>query len=120
MENCCSSYHTETKIEYLYDTRGNCVTYEHTIGKCWGTKECEECFCKGDRTNCDFYPDIRAKAEEASKGETPKTLKQKLSDIVDNALSELDVIKSNGYLDYDTYSEIHDIIGNIYSEFIKE
>ena len=70
MENCCSSYHTETKIEYLYDTRGNCVTYEHTIGKCWGTKECEECFCKGDRSKCDYYSDIKAKAQKkVSKGE---------------------------------------------------
>ena len=90
MEKCCSCYHTETITKYLYDTiNGNRVNWEHTIGKCWGTKECEECFCKGEESNCDFYPDIRVKAEEVSKGETPKTLKQKLSDIVDNALSEL-------------------------------
>ena len=64
MENCCSCYHTEPKTEYRYDTRGNCVTYEHTIGKCWGTKECEECFCKGDRSKCDYYSDIKAKAQK--------------------------------------------------------
>ena len=66
MEKCCSCYHTETKTEYLYlcnITNRKYVTYRHTIGKCWGTKECEECFCKGDRTKCDFYPDIRVKAQ---------------------------------------------------------
>ena len=64
MEKCCSCYHTETITKYLYDTiNGNRVNWEHTIGKCWGTKECEECFCKGDESYCDFYPDIRAKAQ---------------------------------------------------------
>lgn len=45
---------------------------------------------------------------------------QKLSDIVDDALSELDAINSNGDLEYDVYSDIHNIISNIYNKFIEE
>lgn len=45
---------------------------------------------------------------------------QKLSDIVDDALSELNAINSNGDLDYDAYVELHNIISNIYNRFIYE
>ena len=24
---------------------------------CWGTAECEECKCNGDKKKCDFYPE---------------------------------------------------------------
>lgn len=34
------------------------VKYEY----CIGTKDQDECSCKGDRTRCDFYPGIREKA----------------------------------------------------------
>lgn len=44
----------------------------------------------------------------------------KLSDIVDDALSELNAINSNGDLDYDVYVELHNIISNIYNRFIYE
>ena len=29
---------------------------------CMGTKEQDECTCGGDRTKCDFYPEVREKA----------------------------------------------------------
>ena len=45
---------------------------------------------------------------------------QKLSDIVDDTLSELDAINSSGDLDYDVYVDIHNIISNIYNRFIEE
>lgn len=34
-----------------------CGCYHIVHGKnvCYGTKECEECVCGGDRKNCDFY-----------------------------------------------------------------
>ena len=44
-----------------------------------------------------------------------ETTNQKLSDIVDDALSELNAINSNGDLDYDVYVELHNIISNIYN-----
>lgn len=39
--------------------------WENTIiGKCSGTKECEECSCGGDKSKCDFYDYIREKARK--------------------------------------------------------
>ena len=34
------------------------------IGICNGTKEREECSCKGNREKCDFYPEVREKAKQ--------------------------------------------------------
>lgn len=28
-------------------------------GYCIGTKECEDCWCEGDRAKCTFYPQYR-------------------------------------------------------------
>ena len=39
------------------------VKYEY----CVGTKEIDECSCNGDRTKCDFYPEIREKAVKEQK-----------------------------------------------------
>ena len=33
-----------------------------TVSLCFGTKERDKCSCGGDRTKCDFYPEIREKA----------------------------------------------------------
>ena len=30
--------------------------------RCFGTREREECTCGGDRSKCDFYPEVREKA----------------------------------------------------------
>lgn len=34
-----------------------------TVSLCFGTKERDRCSCGGDRTKCDFYPEIREKAK---------------------------------------------------------
>jgi len=61
------------------------------------------------------WPDKLIKYSEANVND-----QQKLSDIVDDALSELNAINSNGDLDYDVYVELHNIISNIYNRFIYE
>lgn len=33
-----------------------------TVYKCNGTRERDTCSCGGDRTKCDFYPEVREKA----------------------------------------------------------
>lgn len=38
--------------------------------RCFGTREIEECSCGGDRSKCDFYPNIRKHAN-AQSGQTP-------------------------------------------------
>lgn len=35
-----------------------------TVSLCFGTRERDECSCGGDRTKCDFYPDVREKAKK--------------------------------------------------------
>lgn len=60
----CDSYREGIKAEPRYSQyTGNYVgsvdvKYEY----CTGTKELDECSCGGDRTKCDFYPDVREKA----------------------------------------------------------
>jgi hypothetical protein len=41
------------------------------MARCFGTKEQDPCRCGGDRTKCDFYPEIR---EEATKKSSHKTI----------------------------------------------
>ena len=33
-------------------------------GVCYGTRECEYCWCDGDESKCDFYPEKRKKANK--------------------------------------------------------
>ena len=37
------------------------------VSRCFGTKERDMCSCGGDRSKCDFYPDIRAEARKDDK-----------------------------------------------------
>ena len=34
-----------------------------TVPVCFGTKELDRCSCGGDKTKCDFYPEVREKAK---------------------------------------------------------
>lgn len=40
--------------------QSDCSSYHY--GRCYGTKEIDECTCKGERRNCDFYEEVRNKA----------------------------------------------------------
>lgn len=63
MGNKCDCYHTEQKIRYTYSQfTGQPIPYNTQIGVCWGTKECDECDCGGNRMKCDFYPEVRERA----------------------------------------------------------
>ena len=55
----CDCYRTVERFRYtpFYTHR-----YCETVGFCNGTKEQDECSCGGDRTKCDFYPEVREKA----------------------------------------------------------
>ena len=56
------------------------------VGFCNGTKECERCFCKGNKLNCDFYPEVREKGQK-------ETIEYK----IENAIK---LLKDNGYVVY--------------------
>ena len=40
-------------------TKCSCYHEEYGKPRCWGTREREPCDCKGDKLNCDFYPEGR-------------------------------------------------------------
>ena len=55
--------------------------------RCTGTKEIDICSCGGDRTKCDFYPNVRKKAlEEIAK----RTVSERLGAAI-NKLSSLNL-----------------------------
>ncbi len=57
--NTCDCYCTEEKIIGWHTPVDPKTTIVH---KCNGTRERDECSCGGDRTKCDFYPEVREKA----------------------------------------------------------
>lgn len=68
----CDCYHLQPATRYTYHPlTGRPIAHDVEIGVCWGTRECDECNCGGDRTKCDFYPELREKAlKEVEKAET--------------------------------------------------
>ena len=62
MKNKCDCYHIQTERRHTYHITAEPIYYDAEVGVCWGTKERDRCACGGDRTQCDFYPEVRAKA----------------------------------------------------------
>lgn len=57
----CETKPVEDKCSCLHEEYGKQV--------CYGTKECEECLCDGDQSECDFYPEKRQKYFETASEE---------------------------------------------------
>lgn len=57
----CDCYRTKDRI---IGWLGPDEVIKKEIHVCDGTKEQDECTCGGDRTKCDFYPEIREKAQK--------------------------------------------------------
>lgn len=87
MSKKCDSYCTRKRTKYLdpatvayitgkYPDNNGAVEYE--VGYCSGTKNQENCSCDGDRTRCDFYPEVREKAKCISVYSGPKELHKQL------------------------------------------
>lgn len=64
----CDCYHEYEEEKYLtefergvhFANTGKLIeSVKKTVGRCWGTKECDICNCKGDESKCDFYPEKR-------------------------------------------------------------
>lgn len=68
MKSKCDCYHIESKRRYTYHPiTGEPISHDDRVGVCWGTKEIDECSCGGDRTKCNFYPEVREKAKKEQK-----------------------------------------------------
>lgn len=79
----CESYHIREETRFLtefeqgvrFAKTGKRITKEKVkVAYCWGTKECDECKCEGDRRKCDFYPENRKpeNVEKYEKEHAPK------------------------------------------------
>jgi hypothetical protein len=56
----CDSYHLQPTHYYTYHPlTGKPIGHDVEVGVCRGTKEEDKCDCGGDRTKCDFYPEVR-------------------------------------------------------------
>lgn len=81
----CDCYHE--KVMNVWNPRiyRDGSGYE-TVGFCYGTKECDRCSCKGNRLECDFYPEVREKAKK-------ETTEYKIEEAIQ-------LLKDNGYVVY--------------------
>ena len=85
----CDSYRIESKKEYTYHPiTGKPIRHDTMIGVCWGTKEIDECSCGGDRTKCDFYPEVRDKAKSELEYEKVVTNADYIRSMNDEKLAE--------------------------------
>lgn len=62
--NKCDCYYED---KYLVDYTPLMKPIYKIIARCKGTRERDECSCGGDRTKCDFYPEVREKAVKEQK-----------------------------------------------------
>jgi hypothetical protein len=75
MMDKCDCYHVQSKRKYIYDIfTGDPIEHDIDIGVCWGTKECDECSCGGDKAKCDFYPEVRERVAKKPESNTEKFL----------------------------------------------
>lgn len=56
----CNCYHFIRKEIPAHDGTGRIIMSGY--GVCYGTKECNQCYCGGDTDKCDFYPEKRKAA----------------------------------------------------------
>ena len=68
MNTQCDHYTLVESVEYRpnWHCLGGYEEIKVQKGYCRGTKEYEQCFCKGNPYNCDFYSDVRKTANEKS------------------------------------------------------
>ena len=71
--------------------------FENNTGRCFGTKERDICNCHGDRTLCDFYPEVREKA-----------IKEYESEDTNQILKDFGVLDKDGKLS-EVYRNIYEL-----------
>lgn len=81
----CSSY--QEGCYKVYDSTSYPVNLRSIkVGFCNGTREKERCGCKGNRLDCDFYPEVKEKAQK-------ETIEYKIKEAIN-------LLKNNGYVIY--------------------
>lgn len=93
--NKCECYHSQEKI--VYDPYIQSQRFVEIEGECWGTKEREVCFCKGDKCQCDIYPHVKQKAlKEKELKQNAKQKDKNLKHIKESLEFYLDSHEENG------------------------
>lgn len=56
-----------------------CDCFREQYGKtvCYGTKEIDVCSCGGDKSKCNFYPEVRKKAKSMTNADRINTMSDK-------------------------------------------
>jgi len=62
---------------------GGYKTQEMEVSECWGTRERDVCSCGGDKTKCDFYKNVRNKADEDTKDSIIDCLEEEIRRLKD-------------------------------------
>ncbi len=90
----CECYHEV--VRETYDTFLN-QTFAVKEGECWGTKERDICFCKGDRCQCDIHPHVKQEAlKEKQEQEHKKQHTKSVAYVKDSLNFYLDSHEENG------------------------
>lgn len=91
----CECYHEVARMLYSSILE---QSYPTVIdGECWGTKERDVCNCEGNRSQCDFYPEVKAKAlKEKQDKEIKKKHTKSVAYVKDSLNFYLDSYEENG------------------------
>jgi hypothetical protein len=84
--NKCDCYDEQTKISGWL---GPDEVIRKTVCVCNGTREQDVCSCGGDRTKCDFYPEVRQKENKPMKAKIVVEGKEFPIEILDPELEKL-------------------------------
>lgn len=76
----CECYHVTERA--VYDPLLQQKRFIEYDGECWGTKERDICNCKGDRCRCDFYPEVRIKAQQEEHIKNERKGNERAADIL--------------------------------------
>jgi hypothetical protein len=98
----CDCYHIQSTIKYKDD----CIPFMAHDGVCWGTREQDICSCGGDKTKCDFYPEVREKALQEMEPEFGEwvSVEDRLPDVDNDYLCAIQKSKSK-YVTIRSYSQ---------------
>ena len=85
----CDCYRIELRKAYTYHPiTGQFVKHDTIVGVCWGTKEIDKCDCGGDKTKCDFYSEVRDKAQCELEYEKVVTNADKIRSMTNDELAD--------------------------------
>lgn len=102
----CDKYQIYDKWMIEYGRDGVARQRPIKVGICLGTKEKDECLCRGNCKKCDFYPDIREKAT--------KRKNEDLGSKIDGVVAKINKLDLSGYIqDEETRNDIVSELINI-------